>query len=91
MNAQQNNNQEEIDFSFYFSAIFKHWALILFMLLLCIAGAVAANMLMQPRYKASVLMMIDEKKDGSVFSKDNDESTKKLMDSVKAIYARAMV
>lgn len=40
---------------------------------------------------ASVLMMIDEKKDGSVFSKDNDESTKKLMDSVKAIYARAMV
>lgn len=40
---------------------------------------------------ASVLMMIDKKKDGSVFSKDNDESTKKLMDSAKAIYARAMV
>ena len=35
---------------------------------------------------AGVLMMIDEKKDSN-----DDETNKKLLDSVKAIYARAMV
>ena len=40
---------------------------------------------------ASAVMLFDASKDGSVFSKDYDENTKKLLDAVKAIYARARV
>lgn len=61
----ENNNQEEtLDFSFFFEAFLKHWRLIVFVAFLGVLGAVLANILMQPRYKASVLMMIDRENSG---------------------------
>ena len=63
----ENNNQEEtLDLSFYFEALLKHWRLIAFIAFLGILGAVMVNMLMQPRYKASVLMMIDRENSGRI-------------------------
>ena len=62
-----NETQEEsFDLSFYFQALRKHWSLILFMFLLGVAGAVLANALIQPRYKATVLMMIDRENSGRI-------------------------
>lgn len=62
-----NENQEEtIDFSFYIQALLKHWRLILCMLFVGILGAVLTNALMQPRYKATVLMMIDRENSGRI-------------------------
>lgn len=58
--------EETIDFSFYFQAILKHWRLICFMLFLGLLGAVLVNALMQPRYKAMVLMMIDRENSGRI-------------------------
>lgn len=58
--------EETIDFSFYFQAILKHWRLIAFMLFLGLLGAVLVNSLMQPRYKATVLMMIDRENSGRI-------------------------
>lgn len=60
------NPQETIDFSFYFEAFLKHWRLIAFIAFLGVLGAVLINMLMQPRYKASVLMMIDRENSGKI-------------------------
>ncbi len=56
--------EETIDFSFYFQTVFKHWRLVVFVLFLGIVGAVLVNALMQPRYKATVLMMIDRENSG---------------------------
>jgi len=62
-----NETQEEtIDLSFYFQALLKHWRLILFMIFIGVAGAVLANALIQPRYKATVLMMIDRENSGRI-------------------------
>ena len=58
--------EEIIDFSFYFQAALKHWRLVVFMLFLGILGAVLVNALMQPRYKATVLMMIDRENAGRI-------------------------
>ena len=58
--------EEIIDFSFYFQAALKHWRLVAFMLFLGILGAVLVNALMQPRYKATVLMMIDRENAGRI-------------------------
>lgn len=63
----ENNNQEEtLDLSFYFEALLKHWRLIAFIAFLGVLGAVLINTLMQPRYKASVLMMIDRENSGKI-------------------------
>ncbi len=56
--------EENIDFTFYFQALVKHWRLIVGMLCVGLIGAVLANALMQPRYKATVLMMIDRENAG---------------------------
>lgn len=56
--------EENIDFSFYLQAMLKHWRLIVFMLFLGLVGAITINALMQPRYKATVLMMIDRENSG---------------------------
>lgn len=62
-----NETQEEtIDLSFYFQALLKHWRLILFMIFIGVLGAVTINALMQPRYKATVLMMIDRENSGRI-------------------------
>lgn len=58
--------QETNDFSFYFQAILKHWHLVCFMIFAGILGATLANVLMQPRYKATVLMMIDKENSGRI-------------------------
>ncbi len=58
--------EETINFSFYFQAILKHWRLITFMLFLGLLGAVITNSLMRPRYKATVLMMIDKENSGRI-------------------------
>ena len=58
--------EENIDFSFYFQALFKHWLLILFMIAFGVFGAVLTNALMQPRYKSTVLMMIDRENSGRI-------------------------
>ncbi|MBR4508014.1 MAG: polysaccharide biosynthesis tyrosine autokinase [Elusimicrobiaceae bacterium] len=63
----ENNNQEEtLDLSFYFEALLKHWRLIAFVAFLGVLSAVLINTLMQPRYKASVLMMIDRENSGKI-------------------------
>lgn len=62
-----NNNQEDtLDLSFYFEALLRHWRLIAFTCFVGLLGAVMVNMLMQPRYKASVLMMIDRENSGKI-------------------------
>ncbi len=58
--------EETIDFSFYLQALLKHWRLIALMLFFGIIGAVLVNSLMQPRYKATVLMMIDRENSGRI-------------------------
>ncbi len=58
--------EETIDFFFYFQVIVKHWRLVAFMLFLGVIGAVLVNALMQPRYKATVLMMIDKENSGRI-------------------------
>ena len=63
---ENTTEQETIDLSFYFEAFLKHWRLIIFMAFLGIVGAVVINMLMQPRYKSSVLMMIDRENSGRI-------------------------
>ena len=60
------NKEETLDLSFYFEALLKHWRLIIFIAFLGVIGAVMVNMLMQPRYKASVLMMIDRENSGKI-------------------------
>ena len=61
-----NEQEENIDFSFYFQAVLKHWRLIVFMLFFGLLGAILTNALMQPRYKAMVLMMIDRENSGRI-------------------------
>lgn len=58
--------EENIDFSFYFQALLKHWRLIVFMVFLGLIGAILANVLIQPRYKSTVLMMIDRENSGRI-------------------------
>ena len=58
--------EETIDFSFYLQAILKHWRLICFMLFFGLLGAILVNALMQERYKATVLMMIDRENSGRI-------------------------
>lgn len=60
------NTNDEIDFTFYISVIFKRIWLLIGIVFICIAAAVAVNMLMQPKYKASVLMMIDREDSGKI-------------------------
>lgn len=58
--------EETVNFSFYFQAILKHWRLIVFVLFLGLLGAILTNFLMRPRYKATVLMMIDRENSGRI-------------------------
>ncbi len=58
--------KETIDFSYYLQTFLKHWRLICFMLFLGLLGAVLVNAIMQPRYKATVLMMIDRENSGRI-------------------------
>ena len=58
--------EETIDFSFYFQTVIKHWRLIVFIMFLGLLGAILTNALMQPRYKATVLMMIDRENSGRI-------------------------
>ena len=65
-NFANTNNNDEIDFTFYISVIFKRIWLLVGVVFICVAAAVAVNMLMQPKYKASVLMMIDREDSGKI-------------------------
>ena len=58
--------EETIDFSFYFQALLKHWGLIAFIAFLGLLCAVSVNSLMRSRYKATVLMMIDRENSGRI-------------------------
>ncbi|MCR5504376.1 MAG: polysaccharide biosynthesis tyrosine autokinase [Elusimicrobiaceae bacterium] len=58
--------EESIDLSFYFQALLKHWKMIAFMLFLGVLGAILLNAWMLPRYKATVLMMIDRENSGKI-------------------------
>ena len=58
--------QETNDFSFYFQTVLKHWRLVCFMMFIGILGATLTNALMQPRYKAKVLMLIDKENSGRI-------------------------
>lgn len=60
------NNNAEIDFTFYISVILKRIWLLIGVVIICVAAAVVVNMLMQPKYKASVLMMIDREDSGKI-------------------------
>ncbi len=62
-NLEQNNS---VDFSYYLSIVFKHFWLILTITLLGLLGAITANIIIQPVYKASVLMMIDREDSGKI-------------------------
>ncbi|MDD3064649.1 MAG: polysaccharide biosynthesis tyrosine autokinase [Endomicrobiaceae bacterium] len=62
-NANNNNN---LDFSYYLTVILKHFWLIATIAIIGIFGAVVANILIQPVYKASVLMMIDREESGKI-------------------------
>lgn len=58
--------EENIDLSFYFQALLKHWRLICFITFFGLLGAILVNALMQPHYKATVLMMIDRENSGRI-------------------------
>ena len=60
------NGDEIIDFTFYISVILKRIWLLIGIVFICVSAAVAVNMLMQPKYKASVLMMIDREDSGKI-------------------------
>ena len=60
------NDNAEIDFTFYISVILKRIWLLIGVVIICVAAAVVVNMLMQPKYKASVLMMIDREDSGKI-------------------------
>ncbi len=68
MNNELNNaNQEqEIDFSFYFSVILKRIWLLAGFVFVGVLAALAVNTFMQPVYKSTVLMMIDREKAGKI-------------------------
>lgn len=63
---ENTTEQENIELSFYLEAFLKHWRLIVFMAFLGVLGAIVVNTLMQPRYQASVLMMIDRENSGRI-------------------------
>ena len=65
-NFVNDTNNDEIDFSFYISVILKRIWLLIGLVFICVAGAVVVNMLMQPKYKSSVLMMIDREESGKI-------------------------
>lgn len=65
-NFINNTKTDEIDFTFYVSVIFKRIWLLIGIVFICVVGAVVANMLIQPKYKASVLMMIDREDSGKI-------------------------
>ncbi|MBO7611433.1 MAG: polysaccharide biosynthesis tyrosine autokinase [Elusimicrobia bacterium] len=60
------NNNAEIDFTFYISVILKRIWLLIGVVIICVVAAVVVNMLMQPKYKASALMMIDREDSGKI-------------------------
>ena len=68
MNSEfSNTNQEqEIDFSFYFSVILKRIWLLAGFVFVGILAALAVNTFMQPVYKSTVLMMIDREDAGKI-------------------------
>ena len=57
---------DETDFAFYVSVILKRIWLLIGIVFICVVAAVAVNMLMQPKYKASVLMLIDREESGKI-------------------------
>lgn len=61
-----NVNDEQIDFSYYFSVILKHIWLLLGVTFLGVFIAVLLNVFIQPVYKSSVLMMIDREDSGKI-------------------------
>ena len=65
-NFVNDTKSEEIDFAFYISVVLKRIWLLIGVVFISIAAAVAVNMLMQPKYKASVLMMIDREDSGKI-------------------------
>lgn len=65
-NFVNDTKNDEIDFAFYISVILKRIWLLIGVIFISVAAAVAVNMLMQPKYKASVLMMIDREDSGKI-------------------------
>lgn len=58
--------EENIDFSYYFNIVLKHFWLLIFITAVGIATAVLVNIFTRPVYKASVLMMIDKEDSGKI-------------------------
>ncbi len=65
-NFVNDTKNDEIDFAFYISVILKRIWLLIGIVFISVAAAVAVNMLMQPKYKSSVLMMIDREDSGKI-------------------------
>ncbi|MDD5021092.1 MAG: polysaccharide biosynthesis tyrosine autokinase, partial [Endomicrobiaceae bacterium] len=61
-----NNANDNFDFSYYLGIILKHFWLIATITIIGIFGAIVSNILIQPVYKASVLMMIDREESGKI-------------------------
>lgn len=60
------NNNDNLDFSYYLAVILKHFWLIATITIIGVFGAIVSNILIQPVYKASVLMMIDREESGKI-------------------------
>lgn len=60
------NQEQEIDFSFYFSVILKRIWLLAGFVFIGVLAALAVNTFMQPVYKSTVLMMIDREDAGKI-------------------------
>lgn len=65
-NFANNEKYDEIDIAFYISVILKRFWLLVGIIFIGVICAVVINMLVQPRYKASVLMMIDREDSGKI-------------------------
>ena len=65
-NLEVNSSEDTIDFSYYISVIIKHFWILVVFVFIGVAIATAVNVLTQPVYKASVLMMIDRETAGRI-------------------------
>lgn len=65
-NFSNTNQEQEIDFSFYFSVILKRIWLLAGFVFVGVLAALAVNTFMQPVYKSTVLMMIDREDAGKI-------------------------
>jgi uncharacterized protein involved in exopolysaccharide biosynthesis len=77
MTPNSNNfvQNDTFDFSYYISIVLKHFWLISVLTVIGLIGAITANILIQPVYKSSVLMMIDREDSGRIETNSFDSWT----------------